>query len=94
MSAAEFKKQGCPNCDDILKMKAEQERVLECTTGTYDGAIALINPEDSWVAKWQRINKFVPGLYAVRLTGSLPDDIQDELRERRIPIRGSAAEDH
>lgn len=74
-TAAEFRREGCPNCDDRLEvssslssslnggwrsradgescplnqMKGDTERVLMCTTGQFDGTIALINPEESWV---------------------------------------------
>lgn len=72
---AEFRKQGCPNCEDklevcrcphpildpsplleadmewlrFLQMKGDADRVLSCTTGQFDGVIAAINPEESWV---------------------------------------------
>lgn len=72
-SATEFRKEGCPNCDDRLEvclslqrigviradrsdtyalseqMKGDTDRVLMCTTGQFDGTIALIHPRDSWV---------------------------------------------
>lgn len=32
-------------------MKGSSERVLECTTGQFDGAIAMISPEQSWVVR-------------------------------------------
>ncbi|NXS23434.1 SPT4H factor, partial [Mystacornis crossleyi] len=34
--------------------------------------IAMMSPEDSWVSKWQRISTFKPGVYAVSVTGRLP----------------------
>lgn len=67
-TAAEFRREGCPNCDEMLgvrlpssslapltytdpklQMKGDSERVLECTTGTFDGVIAILDPERSWV---------------------------------------------
>jgi hypothetical protein len=30
-------------------MKGDKERVLECTTSIFDGLIAMVNPQDSWV---------------------------------------------
>jgi transcription elongation factor SPT4 len=33
-------------------MKGDKDRVLECTTGTFDGLIAMVNPQDSWVVSW------------------------------------------
>lgn len=36
-------------------MQGSQDRVAECTTSNFDGMISMLRPEDSWVAKWQRI---------------------------------------
>lgn len=30
-------------------MKGDKERVLECTTSAFDGLIAMVKPEESWV---------------------------------------------
>jgi transcription elongation factor SPT4 len=67
--------------------------------------IALMNPEESWVARWQRtgklqlrpamktigftrsLEKFVRGMYAVRVTGRIPADVQDALAARNITYR-------
>ena len=53
-SPAEFKRNGCPNCEEIMQMKQSQDRVASCTTTHFDGVIAVIDPESSWVARWQR----------------------------------------
>ncbi|KAK4695317.1 transcription elongation factor SPT4, partial [Phenoliferia sp. Uapishka_3] len=55
------------------QMKGSSERVMEVTTGQFDGTIALISPTKSWVAKWQRNDKHLPGVYAVRVSGTLPE---------------------
>lgn len=69
-------------------MRGSAERAFECTTTNYEGFIALIQPETgSWVAKWQGLDKFQPGLYAVRVTGSPPGDVLDELEQRGIPFK-------
>jgi hypothetical protein len=34
---------------NALQMKGDKERVLECTTSAFDGLIAMVNPQDSWV---------------------------------------------
>jgi len=52
---SEFYSRGCPNCEQILDMQGSQERVAGCTTAVFDGLIALTKPDESWVAKWQRI---------------------------------------
>jgi RNA polymerase subunit RPABC4/transcription elongation factor Spt4 len=70
---AEFVDEGCPNCEDILEvrpmpkslelyytneqMRGQPERVAECTSINFDGMIAMMDPDGSWVAKWQRISK-------------------------------------
>ena len=30
---------------------------IQCTTSYFEGTIALVDPQGSWVAKWQRIGK-------------------------------------
>ncbi|GAA6005044.1 hypothetical protein JCM11491_002319 [Sporobolomyces phaffii] len=92
-SATEFRKEGCPNCDDRLEMKGDSERVLMCTTGQFDGAIALIHPRDSWVAKWQRNAKHAAGVYAVRVTGQLPEEIIEDLEARGIKVHSREMDD-
>ena len=37
-------------------MKGYPDRVQMCTTTHFDGVIAVIDPERSWVATWQRIS--------------------------------------
>ncbi len=51
--------------------------------------ITLANPAKSWVAKWQRLDGYVPGVYAIKVSGQLPDEIrsslEDEYRIQYIP---------
>ncbi|PWN53274.1 putative SPT4-transcription elongation protein [Violaceomyces palustris] len=75
-SPKDFHLKGCPNCEPVLEMQGSQDRVAECTTANFDGVIAMLRPEDSWVAKWQRIEKRLPGLYAVKVVGRLPEGIE------------------
>ncbi|CAB1353085.1 unnamed protein product [Coregonus sp. 'balchen'] len=51
----QFEYDGCDNCESYLQMKGNREMVYECTSSSFDGVIAQMSPEDSWVAKWQRI---------------------------------------
>ena len=73
---AEFRKSGCPNCEEILQvriclnyshsvpliqsqqMKGSQDRITSCTTTQFDGVISVIDPDSSWVARWQRTGPF------------------------------------
>lgn len=32
-------------------MKGDKDRVLECTTSAFDGLVAMVNPQDSWVVR-------------------------------------------
>lgn len=40
-------------------MKSNKDNVYDCTSTNFDGLIAVMSPEDSWVCKWQRISKFI-----------------------------------
>lgn len=40
-----------------FQMQQDGRRVAQCTTAVFDGMIAMTRPEDSWVAKWQRIGE-------------------------------------
>ena len=47
----------------------------------------MMDPSDSWVAKWQRIDNLVRGMYAISVSGELPEPIKRSLREKDIPYR-------
>lgn len=90
-------------------MRGAADRVQSCTTTHFDGVIAVIDPETSWVARWQRIctwlrfaslefiylilandpflAKYVRGMYAVRVKGRIPEDVETELENRGIKYR-------
>ncbi|KAK2462271.1 hypothetical protein APHAL10511_005577 [Amanita phalloides] len=83
----EFRRSGCPNCEEVMQLKGSTERISTCTTTYFDGLITVIDPENSWVARWQRTSKYVRGLYAVRVKGRIPDDVEAELESRGIKYR-------
>jgi len=70
-----------------MQLKGSLERVDGCTTVQFDGIVAVIDPEKSWVARWQRTSKYVRGMYAVRVKGRIPDDVEAELESRGIKYR-------
>lgn len=75
---AKFNSTGCPNCEDFLEMRGNPEVVQECTSQVFEGMITLNANADggingSWVAKWQRLEGYVPGLYAVKVVGTVSD---------------------
>jgi transcription elongation factor SPT4 len=83
----QFRRDGCDNCEEVLQLRASAERVADCTSPSFDGLLAIMNPNRSWVAKWQRCDKFVKGMYAIKVNGRLPYDIEEELEERGIRYR-------
>ena len=56
----------------------------ECTSQVYEGLITLADPSKSWVAKWQRLDGYVPGVYAVKVVGMLPDEILASLEDSGV----------
>ncbi|RNA22490.1 transcription elongation factor SPT4 [Brachionus plicatilis] len=83
----QFDNEGCDNCDEFLHLKGNRDRVFDCTSSNFDGMIAMMDPSDSWVAKWQRVDHFVRGMYAISVSGELPDAIKRMLREKDMPYR-------
>ncbi|KAF9797454.1 hypothetical protein SFRURICE_005930 [Spodoptera frugiperda] len=53
----------------------------------YDGMIAVMSPEDSWVCKWQRINRFCKGVYAISVSGRLPAGVIRDMKSRGYVYR-------
>ncbi|ODV63293.1 transcription elongation factor SPT4 [Ascoidea rubescens DSM 1968] len=84
----EFKGKGCPNCESVLNYKdSEESLVQECTSPAFEGLVAVGDPSGSWVAKWLRIENFVPGLYAVKVNGRLPPDVVSRLEDNGFHYR-------
>jgi len=82
-----YEQDGCDNCDDFLHMKGNRDNVFDCTSTNFDGMIALMVPEESWVAKWQRVNRCVRGMYAISVSGRLPATIVRDMKSRGIKYR-------
>ncbi|ESK93097.1 transcription elongation factor spt4 [Moniliophthora roreri MCA 2997] len=83
----DFRVKGCPNCEEILQLKDSPDRISTCTTVYFDGVIGVTDPENSWVAKWQRTSQYVRGMYAVRVKGRVPEDVEAELDARGFKYR-------
>nr|CAG4649051.1 EOG090X0NWO [Polyphemus pediculus] len=83
----QFEFDGCENCDEFLRMKNNKDNIFDCTSTNFDGMIALMSPEDSWVAKWQRINRKCKGVYAISVSGRLPDSFIREMKSRGLTYR-------
>ena len=92
----QFYKEGCPNCEELLQLRGSQDNVLELTSQVFEGLICLGDPSKSWVAKWQRLSQYVPGVYAVKVVGRLPEDIVQGLEDqgiRYVPRDGTSTEE-
>jgi transcription elongation factor SPT4 len=70
-------------------MQGSDLTVLDVTSQVFEGLISLADPSKSWVAKWQRLDKYVKGVYATKVSGQLPAEVvavmEDEARIRYIP---------
>jgi transcription elongation factor SPT4 len=87
---------GCPNCESFLGLQGSPETVSECTSSTFNGTIALTEPTKSWVAKWQRLDQYVPGVYAVQVIGNLPGDViqmMEDAGHTYVPRDGTKEDD-
>ncbi|XP_043471978.1 transcription elongation factor SPT4 [Leptopilina heterotoma] len=83
----QFELDGCENCNLFLRIKNDRDAVMRCTSGNFDGMIAVMCPEDSWVSKWQRISKFTKGVYALSVSGTLPREAIKDMRSQGITYR-------
>mmetsp|Transcript_48356 Transcript_48356/g.59493 ORF Transcript_48356/g.59493 Transcript_48356/m.59493 type:complete len:114 (+) Transcript_48356:51-392(+) len=70
IKASEQWDDGCENCPNISGTRG--------TTPNFTGVVALMTSHKSWVAKHQRISRFVSGLYAINVKGNLPDEMDDD----------------
>lgn len=50
-------------------MRGNSDVVNECTSEVFEGVITVNDTSRSWVAKWQRLEGYVPGIYAVKVNG-------------------------
>ncbi|KAL1995188.1 hypothetical protein VTN49DRAFT_1375 [Thermomyces lanuginosus] len=93
MPQSRFNREGCPNCEHVLNLRGNAEAIQECTSQVFEGLITLIDEKQSWVARWQRLEGYVPGTYAIKVVGSLPDETIAALEDagvKYIPRDGSA----
>lgn len=79
-----FAVDGCPNCEEFLALRGSNDRILDSTSSSYSGCISLVQPRSSWVARVQGLAGRKAGLYAIRVTGRLPEDVEDICAARGI----------
>ncbi|KAJ5836808.1 Spt4/RpoE2 zinc finger [Penicillium robsamsonii] len=91
-----FMREGCPNCESTLQLRGNNDAIQECTSQVFEGLIAIRDPAASWVARWQRLDNYVPGTYATKVTGTLPEYIINSLEDsgvKYVPRDGSTGEE-
>jgi transcription elongation factor SPT4 len=71
---AQFMNGGCPNCEDILELIGNSDNVTDCTSAVFEGLISVSDTSRSWVARFQRLEGYVPGVYATQVEGILPEE--------------------
>jgi transcription elongation factor SPT4 len=71
----QFMTQGCPNCEEILELANNSEQINDCTSQVFEGLISVADTNRSWVARYQRLEGYVPGVYATQVEGILPEDV-------------------
>ncbi len=71
----QFMTSGCPNCEDILELAGNSEQINDCTSQVFEGLISVSDTKRSWVARYQRLEGYVPGVYATQVEGILPEDV-------------------
>lgn len=58
-------------------MKNNMSNVIECTSDSFKGLMAIMDTKTSWVAKWQRVSEYKNGTYAITVSGELPEHFVD-----------------
>lgn len=77
----QFINDGCENCP-FLEMADNPEKCNLCTTAFFEGQAAIMDPRESWTAKWLRVDSYSPGVYAISVTGQFDREIEEELENR------------
>jgi len=55
--------------------------------------VAMMEPRESWVSKWQRIDKLVPGCYAVKVHGEVSAAVHDLLENENFRNLGKLSQE-
>eukprot|EP00462_Mataza_sp_D1_P000813 CAMPEP_0175095908 /NCGR_PEP_ID=MMETSP0086_2-20121207/4429_1 /TAXON_ID=136419 /ORGANISM="Unknown Unknown, Strain D1" /LENGTH=100 /DNA_ID=CAMNT_0016369233 /DNA_START=12 /DNA_END=314 /DNA_ORIENTATION=- len=63
----QFQDNGCENCPNFQDLST-------FTTPTFHGVVMMAKPTKSWVARWQRQERLVRGLYALQVVGSVQEE--------------------
>jgi len=77
LTKQQFFSLGCPTCEETLRMKESDGRVLACTTANYSGIIALLR-QGTWVSRFNGLEGRRPGVYALTVQAEIPSRILNE----------------
>ena len=82
----QFYTQGCNNCEQFVHMKGCWQNIKRCSSDTYSGLIALMNPLSSEIECINNIDigYVVPGMYAASVCGTLPRKLIQRMAEKGI----------
>ncbi len=68
-----------------MALRGKTEKIERCTSPIWRGLLSLPgDPSKSWVAKFNRLDTYVPGVYALHVTGKLPKDVLTKMAELKI----------
>jgi transcription elongation factor SPT4 len=67
---------GCVQCPE-LRMQENENRVIACTTTDFDCYVSNIRP-GGFVTRFIGLEKSIPGLYANKVRGEIPPEVQFE----------------
>jgi len=84
----QFMEEGCENCMPAFDMKDDPEKISDCTTAQFEGLMAMTVPDRSWVARWQFVQNFIPGVYALKVKGEVSESTTRELQDASLPNVG------
>ena len=87
-STEQFANEGCENCRFLPE--GEYRRF---TTPFYQGCVALMQPKQSWVARWQKVQNFIPGCYAVKVAADIPDEVDELCAEAGVMNLGKISQE-
>lgn len=59
----QWRSEGCHNC------RYRPQEYMNQTTPKFTGMVAVLKPDESWVARWQTQQDRVPGVYALQVSG-------------------------
>ena len=65
----QFLQSGCPNCDGFLELTGNGDAIQDCTSQVFEGLLTVSDTSKSWVARYQRLEGYVPGVYAIQVEG-------------------------